>query len=222
MRTLSLLLQKHAAMVLVALIAPAITSAAQEGMDLALENKLDNLDNLGRDFKFDGELKVVNHQLRAEAAEVKNNASLKTLGAFRDFLVEFELVLHEAQKGSVCIATRANTNGACLFYIYPQGLLRITSSIKTEPVEKYDDLATVNFALTKDEPYKVKVCGSGSRVAMKIWLASEPEPNEWNINAEDQAHLEEGNILIEIQRHATPGSYSAELANLRIWTRKAK
>lgn len=221
MKTLTRSLVKYPGAVLVVLIALAVAGAAQEGMDLAVDNKLDNPDNLDLNFKLIGEIKVANQKLKAEAANVTGNACLKTLGTYRDFVAEFELVMNQAQKGIVCVSARSNSSGAYLFYIYPQGLFRIMS-LKAETEGKNDELDSFSQPLAKETPYQVKVSVSGNILAMKIWPASEAEPKGWLVKAEDKTNPNEGKIVIEIQRDATPGSYSAELANLKIWTPKAK
>lgn len=221
MKTLARSLAKHPVAVLVVLIALAGAGAAQEGMDLVLDNQLDNLDNLDLAFKLSGSLKVVDQKLKAEAENVTGNACLKTLAAYRDCVAEFDLVVNPAQKGIVCVSARSNASGAYLFYIYPHGLLRIMS-LKAGPEARNDELDHFTFNVTKEAPYKVKVSVTGRILAMKMWPVAETEPKGWLVKAEDPSNDAEGKFAIEIQRDATPGSYSAELANLKIWAPKAK
>lgn len=47
-----------------------------------------------------------------------------------------------------------------------------------------------SYALTSGVPYKIRLQRSGTTVRMKVWLASDPEPTDWNFSAvEDPAHM---------------------------------
>jgi hypothetical protein len=192
-------------------------------MQLAVDQPLNNLDHVNKQFRLLGQFHVDGGMLEAQAQGATTNATLELPETYKDLVLAFDARMNERQTTYLVVACRQHHgpdgDQGYLFYFHPGGEMYLRKYDRDSAGKTFvKEIARSTSPLVTGVTCRIKLAVEGNHLRVKVWKIPAPEPAQWSISAQDDTYTQAGSVLLEIQRDAgSNNQYSVSLGNLKLW-----